>query len=149
MELPYPNLDYVITGEEASGTLIPGTWGYAAVNRSPHQLLKNDEFLLEKVAGCAELAGASFEGRVFLSSDPEAPLEVATKQYADRKAEPKVYSFQNAVNIWKITHNLNRRVSVSTLDQYGNICHGAITHIDLNTVWVEFLIPVKGTAYLI
>lgn len=149
MALPYPNLDYVINGEEASGTINPGTWGYVAVNRSPYQLLKNDEYLLQRISGCAELAGASFVGRVFLAADPVEPLEAATKQYTDRKAEPCLFVFQNVSAVWTIVHNLGRKVSVTIFDQLGNTCYGSVKHIDLNSVRIEFLTPVRGSAYLI
>ncbi len=51
-----------------------------------------------------------------------------------------------ASQIWTVTHNLNKRPSVSSLDSSGNVVYGHIEHISENELQIEFKFAFAGVA---
>lgn len=49
---------------------------------------------------------------------------------------------------WIITHNLNRKPSITVVDSGGTVVYGARNYIDDNTVVVTFNGSFSGKAYL-
>lgn len=53
-----------------------------------------------------------------------------------------------AAATWSITHNLGFRPQVSTFDTSADEIEGEVTHIDVNSLTVDFNTNVSGVAYL-
>lgn len=50
--------------------------------------------------------------------------------------------------VWSITHNLNKRPSVTAFDSSGAQVEGDVTYTDANTLTLEFSGAFSGVAYL-
>ena len=53
-----------------------------------------------------------------------------------------------AATTWNVTHNLNKKPSVSIADSADNILYGEITHIDLNNLVITLSAATSGKAYI-
>lgn len=53
-----------------------------------------------------------------------------------------------ALNVWIITHNLNRKPSITVVDSGGTVVYGEYTYIDNNTIKITFNATFSGKAYL-
>lgn len=51
------------------------------------------------------------------------------------------------LDVWTITHNLNKYCSVMVTDSAGSVVIGDISYDDLNTVTITFSSPFSGKAY--
>lgn len=62
----------------------------------------------------------------------------------------KYFAFEQATssNIWIINHNLNKKPSVTVVDEYDRIVIPAVRYINDNTVELTFNFAFKGKAYL-
>ncbi len=60
------------------------------------------------------------------------------------------FTFEQGVasDTWVITHNLNKRPSITVVDTADNIVDGAYEYIDNNTIKATFNGSFKGKAYL-
>ena len=52
-----------------------------------------------------------------------------------------------AESIWNVTHNLNKRTSVTVVDAMDNIVFGEVEYIDNNNVRLTFAGAFSGKAY--
>lgn len=52
----------------------------------------------------------------------------------------------NTIDAWVIEHNLNKLCSVQTYDSTGNRIFGTITTNELNTIIINFSMPLSGIA---
>ena len=59
-----------------------------------------------------------------------------------------VFEFDASQTSWVITHNLNKRPSVTVVDSAGNVVVGECRYIDDNSIELLFNSAFKGTAYL-
>lgn len=59
-----------------------------------------------------------------------------------------VHTQMVAANTWLITHSLGFRPQVSTFDTSDDEIEGEVTHIDVNSLTVDFNTNVSGVAYL-
>lgn len=59
-----------------------------------------------------------------------------------------VHTQMVADNTWSITHSLGFRPQVSTFDTSDDEIEGEVTHIDVNSLTVDFNTNVSGVAYL-
>lgn len=64
------------------------------------------------------------------------------------KIKTFVFDFDASQTVWEITHNLNKRPSVTVVDSGGNTLTPAVEYLDDNTVRILFNAPFKGQAYL-
>lgn len=56
---------------------------------------------------------------------------------------------QNASSsTWSVTHNLNKKPSVSIVDSADTVLYGAIEYTDLNNLTINLSAPTSGKAYL-
>lgn len=62
----------------------------------------------------------------------------------------KYYMFEQATSsaVWQITHNLNKKPSVTVVDEYDRVVIPAVRYIDDNKVELTFNFSFKGRAYL-
>ena len=51
-----------------------------------------------------------------------------------------------AATTWTITHNLGYRPAVQAFGPGGLLTLGTLTHLDVNTCTLQFLVPLAGTA---
>lgn len=58
-------------------------------------------------------------------------------------------TFSNPSQSWQVLHNLNRRVSVQVLDDFGNVVLAEVQHTSLNEFYVRFGSPQSGSAIYI
>ena len=151
MALWHSALSYVYNGESATGIGEPADPGspLGTANRTSIELLDNDNWLLENFNNYAALAGATFQGMVTLALDPIAELDAVTKRYADTKAKPLRFDFTTAQDEWICTHNWNREVSVTALDEDGDQIFGGVSVIDSNSIKINFCVPLRGTVYIV
>jgi hypothetical protein len=49
---------------------------------------------------------------------------------------------------WAVTHNLNKKPSVSVLDSAGTLVHGYVNYVSDTQITLEFSFAFAGTAYL-
>jgi len=49
---------------------------------------------------------------------------------------------------WEITHSLNKKPSVTLVDEYDNIVFGAVEYVNLNVIKITFNTLTKGKVYL-
>jgi len=49
---------------------------------------------------------------------------------------------------WTVTHNLNKKPSVSVMDSAGTLVHGLVTYVNDTQITIEFKYAFAGTAYL-
>jgi hypothetical protein len=49
---------------------------------------------------------------------------------------------------WVVTHNLNKRPSVTVVDSGGNVVEGDVFHNSANQLTISFTVAFSGTAYL-
>lgn len=59
-----------------------------------------------------------------------------------------VFEQGTASNVWTITHNLNKKPSVTVVDSADNVFYPAVQYIDLNTLVVTMNGATTGKAYL-
>lgn len=59
-----------------------------------------------------------------------------------------VFEFDASQSTWVITHNLNKKPSITVVDSADTVMTCAKEYIDMNTVEITFNAPFKGTAYL-
>lgn len=57
-------------------------------------------------------------------------------------------SFATASNQWEVTHSLNKKPSVTLVDEYDNIVYGAVEYVNLNVIKITFRTLTKGKVYL-
>jgi hypothetical protein len=57
-------------------------------------------------------------------------------------------SFATAANQWDVTHSLNKKPSVTLVDEYDNIVYGAVEYVNLNVIRITFNTLTKGKVYL-
>lgn len=57
-------------------------------------------------------------------------------------------TFASASNQWEITHSLNKKPSVTLVDEYDNIVFGAVEYVNLNVIKITFNTLTKGKVYL-
>jgi len=57
-------------------------------------------------------------------------------------------SFATAANQWEVTHSLNKKPSVTLVDEYDNIVYGAVEYVNLNVIRITFNTLTKGKVYL-
>ncbi len=57
-------------------------------------------------------------------------------------------TFATASLQWDVTHSLNKKPSVTLVDEYDNIVYGAIEYVNLNVIKITFNTLSKGTVYL-
>ena len=57
-------------------------------------------------------------------------------------------TFASASNTWEITHSLNKKPSVTLVDEYDNIVYGAVEYVNLNVIKITFNTLTKGKVYL-
>lgn len=62
----------------------------------------------------------------------------------------KYFVFEQGVssNIWTISHNLNKKASVTVVDEYDRVVTPAIEYVDDNQIILRFNFAFKGKAYL-
>lgn len=53
-----------------------------------------------------------------------------------------------ALQIWSITHNLNKKPSITVVDDGENVVIGDVKYISNNEVLITFAAPISGKAYL-
>lgn len=58
-----------------------------------------------------------------------------------------VHNQMVAASTWSVTHNLNKRPSVTIVDSSGRLCLGEVTYIDDNNVEIVFTAAFSGSAY--
>jgi hypothetical protein len=49
-------------------------------------------------------------------------------------------------NIWTVTHNLNKKPSLTVIDSSGNMVVGKLTYVNLNILTIQFASPISGEA---
>lgn len=49
-------------------------------------------------------------------------------------------------NIWTVTHNLNKKPSLTVIDSSGNMVVGKLTYVNLNILTIQFAAPISGEA---
>ena len=66
------------------------------------------------------------------------------------KTEDKTFVFEQGVvsDTWQITHNLNKKPSVTVVDTADNVIYPAVQYINENSCVVTFNAATKGKAYL-
>lgn len=66
------------------------------------------------------------------------------------KTEDKTFVFEQGVvsDTWQITHNLNKKPSVTVVDTADNVIYPAVQYINDNSCVVKFNAATKGKAYL-
>ena len=57
-------------------------------------------------------------------------------------------TFASASATWEITHSLNKKPSVTLVDEYDNIVFGAVEYVNLNVIKITFNTLTKGKVYL-
>lgn len=57
-------------------------------------------------------------------------------------------SFATASDTWEVTHSLNKKPSVTLVDEYDNIVFGAVEYVNLNVIKISFNTLTKGKVYL-
>jgi len=74
----------------------------------------------------------------------------ATREGKTVTISTTTYEFEQAItsDTWTITHNLNKKPSVTVVDSANNVVEGAREYIDKNTVTIKFNGAFKGKAYL-
>lgn len=62
----------------------------------------------------------------------------------------KYFVFEQAESsaIWEIHHNLNKKASVTVVDEYDRVVIPYVQYIDDNNIRLEFNFAFKGKAYL-
>jgi hypothetical protein len=58
-----------------------------------------------------------------------------------------VFEQTTASNVWTVTHNLQKKPSVSTVDSSGAVVYGFIEHLSNNELRITFKYPFAGIAY--
>ena len=58
------------------------------------------------------------------------------------------YSQSSPAARWTIAHGMQKFPSVSILTEEGVVVYGKVTHLDENTLTIDFVRPFSGTAYL-
>lgn len=48
--------------------------------------------------------------------------------------------------IWTVTHNLNKKPSLTVIDSSGNMVVGKLTYVNLNILTIQFVSPISGEA---
>lgn len=51
-----------------------------------------------------------------------------------------------ASNLWTVTHNLNKKPSVTIIDSSGNMVVGKLVYVNLNVLTIQFISPISGEA---
>ena len=66
------------------------------------------------------------------------------------KGKDKHFTYEQSVASaeWVITHNLNKRPSITVVDSSDTVWYGEYEYNDLNTVTLRFNAPFTGKAYL-
>lgn len=57
-------------------------------------------------------------------------------------------TFATASTQWDVTHSLNKKPSVTLVDEYDNIVYGAVEYVNLNVIKITFRTLTKGKVYL-
>jgi hypothetical protein len=57
-------------------------------------------------------------------------------------------TFASASTQWDVTHSLNKKPSVTLVDEYDNIVYGAVEYVNLNVIKITFRTLTKGKVYL-
>ena len=60
----------------------------------------------------------------------------------------KQASFPTASKTWEMVHSLNKKPSVTLVDDYENIMYGAVEYVNLNIIKITFNTLTKGKVYL-
>ena len=60
----------------------------------------------------------------------------------------KEESFNKASKTWEMVHSLNKRPSVTLVDDYENIVFGAVEYVNLNIIKITFNTLTSGKVYL-
>ena len=62
----------------------------------------------------------------------------------------KYFVFEQGVssNIWIINHNLNKKASVTVVDEYDRVVTPAVEYVNDNKIILRFNFAFKGKAYL-
>ena len=58
-----------------------------------------------------------------------------------------IYEQTTASNVWHITHNLQKKPSVFTVDSTGAVVYGHVEHLSDYELKITFKYPFSGTAY--
>ena len=61
--------------------------------------------------------------------------------------ETKQESFSSS-KTWEMIHSLNKKPSVTLVDEYENIVHGAVEYVNLNIIKITFNTLTSGKVYL-
>lgn len=69
---------------------------------------------------------------------------------ASRFENTKSYTFTQLtpISVWLITHNLNKKPSVTIVDSANSVVVGEISYLDNNSLLVSFSSGFSGQAYL-
>jgi len=59
-----------------------------------------------------------------------------------------VHTQSSPSNEWTVVHNLDKYPSVTIVDSGNNVCIGAVTYVDTNSLIVRFSVLFGGKAYL-
>lgn len=59
-----------------------------------------------------------------------------------------VFEQSESSDVWLVKHNLNKKASVTVVDEYDRVVEGAIKYIDNNTIQISFKCLFKGRVYL-
>lgn len=59
-----------------------------------------------------------------------------------------IFRQDTPLQVWIISHGLNRFPSVSLADSDGNLTGGDVKYIDSNTITASFIVAFAGVAYL-
>lgn len=74
----------------------------------------------------------------------------ANFKYLDRESKDKSgeYTQDTQAKVWVILHNLNKKPSVTVIDDTGAVVLCDIEYTDENTIVLRFSEPTAGTVYL-
>jgi len=68
---------------------------------------------------------------------------------SDKRLERYTHDQSTPSSVWTITHELNRRPSVSVVDTADSLVEGAVDYVSLNQLTITFNAPFSGKAYLV
>ncbi len=83
--------------------------------------------MAKKIVKYDALTGKKSAGKV---KREEVEADVSDNRYTHEQSSPAF--------TWNVTHNLNKRCSVTITDLYGNLEHGTVSYINNNSLTVTF-----------
>ena len=76
--------------------------------------------------------------------------EIAATFEIDKAGQDKYFVFEQGYssNVWTIRHNLNKKASVTVVDEYDRVVVPSVEYVSDNEIILRFNFAFKGKAYL-